>query len=157
MKKKKKVVITIAVAGWVAVGGVTGALTVAGHGEHGHVTTLTAEQIATRLNLGKVSASAYDAKTDPNGLLGRQGQYTSKVNWGSIGTTDDAEQRSSIEVFPNAGDAQARLDYVKGFSGTFVGDGYDYLTGSALLRLSRSYTPDEAKDIENSFRNATGG
>jgi hypothetical protein len=150
----RKNVIRVAVAGWVAAGAVTATLAFTGH-DGGHVTTLTAEQIATRLNLGKVSASAYDAKTDPNGLLGRQGQYTSKVNWGPTGTTDDADQRSSIEVFPNVDDAKARFDYVKGFSDTFIGDGYDYLAGSAVLRLSRSYTPDEAKNIENSFSNAS--
>lgn len=42
-------------------------------------TGLTAEQVAHRMKLRHVTA--YTAATDPNHLLGRQGGYTSKINW----------------------------------------------------------------------------
>lgn len=68
--------------------------------------------------------------TGPNHLLGRNNEYTSKVNWSA----------GSIEVFPaarDARDAQAREAYIKSFTCP-IGDGYDYPDGTALLRLGCS-------------------
>ena len=58
----------------------------------------------------------YTASTDTNHLLGRQGEYTSKVNWG-------ANQDNPIEVFTNLADAQARQQCLSAFRPPF-GDGY---------------------------------
>src|ERR1700727_1298123 len=90
----------------------------------------------------------YTTATDPNHLMGRQGGYTSKVAWedpkaekagaGKPVTADDkgsTEYGGGIEVYPTRAGAQARLEYLKGFTPPF-GDGYDYLAGSAVLRLS---------------------
>lgn len=97
------------------------------------------------MHLGRVTV--YNATTDPNTLLGRQGEYASKVNWGP-------NLDSSIEAgFPALADAQAREQYVEAFKPPF-GDGYDYLVGTALLRLSESYTPAQAKSLEAAFKTA---
>lgn len=104
----------------------------------------TASQIAIAMGITKFTA--YTAVTDPNNLLGRQGEYTSKVNWGS-------NLRNSIEVFANRADAEARLAYGKNFRCPF-GDGYDYLKGTALLRLGCALTPEEAKADEELFTRA---
>jgi hypothetical protein len=156
----RKNVIRAAVVVWVAVGAVTATLAFTGH-DGGHVTTLSAAQISTQLGLGNVTETVYNAKTDINGLLGRQGQYTSKVNWEPTGASSDeidvASRGSSIEVFPSTHDAQARYDYLQAFNGAaFLADGYDYVAGSALLRLNKNYTPAEAHEIENWFRAAAG-
>ena len=104
----------------------------------------SAAVIARHLHLHGVTV--YTAATDPNQLLGRQDEYTSKVNWG-------ADLADSIEVFADPADAQAREQYVSSFPAPF-GDGYDYVTGTALLRLSASYTPAQARALETAFRKA---
>jgi hypothetical protein len=107
----------------------------------------SAEEIAHSMDLDKQPGYvAYTADTDPNHLLGRQGGYTSKINWGG-------DQDSSIEVFPDRTDAQARESYVQGFRCPFR-DGYDDLTDTALLRLSCNDTPSQAKSIEARFHSA---
>lgn len=112
--------------------------------------TLTAEQIAAKMGLKNVFA--YNAQTDPNQLLGRQGEYTSKLNWG--GATSD-ESNNSIEVFAATADAQARYEYLQGFRPPF-GDGYDHLNGVYLLRLSSDWTPAQAAQIKAQFDQAVG-
>jgi hypothetical protein len=93
----------------------------------------------------------YDAKTDPNNLMGRQGEYTSKVEWPPKPGDDMKSAFDSIEAFGNLEDAQARLDYLKAFRAPF-GDGYDYLAGTAILRLSAEHTPAEAAVMERAFK-----
>jgi hypothetical protein len=100
---------------------------------------LTAEQIAQRVDLRQVMA--YTAASDPNHLLGRQGGYTSKINW----------PNGSIEVFSTQAEAQKRKTYLQAFSGTPFGDGYDYLVGTYLLRVFDSQTPTQAHALEAEF------
>lgn len=118
-----------------------------GSGGSSTSTTPTAEKIAARMHISH-PIFAYNAETDPNKLMGRQGGYASKVNWGA-GTADDSH--SSIEVFPTKADMVARASYLSSFDSTFIGDGYDYQNGSALLRLSRDYTPTQAKSMKADF------
>jgi hypothetical protein len=103
----------------------------------------------------------YDATTDPNHLLGRQDEYTSKDAWvdpvavgAGAGSPDgdpgDIEYGGGIEVFPSVADAQARLAYLKAFRPP-IGDGYDYLAGPAILRLSNYLTPTQAAQFHAAF------
>lgn len=92
----------------------------------------------------------FTAKTDPNHLLGRQGGYTSKVEWGS------KDHPSGIEVFPSVALVRKRLVLLQTVQGTFVGDGYDYAAGTALLRLSQNLTPAQATKYSADFRQITG-
>lgn len=108
-----------------------------------HSAVLTAEQIAQRMNLRDVTA--YAAATDPNHLLGRQGGYTSKINW----------PNGSIEVFSTPAEAQKREAYLQAFAGTLVGDGYDYLVGTYLLRIFDNQTPTQAHALETDFLKIT--
>lgn len=82
----------------------------------------------------------YTAATDPNHLLGRNGGYISKVEWSTGG----------IEVYPDAAGAQARLAYLKSFTPP-LGDGYDYISGDAVLRLDASLTPAQAQQFQKAF------
>jgi hypothetical protein len=112
----------------------------------------------------------YTAATDPNAELGRQGGYTSKVAWvdrravkayqasqgdlgfspGLPGERGDVSNGGGIEVFPTAAQAQARARYIQGF-GPMLADGYDYVAGGALLRLSRYLTPAQAQAYKADF------
>lgn len=105
--------------------------------------TVTAESLATHLRASGLPMAgyvAYTAASDPNHLLGRQNEYTSKINWSG----------GSIEVFPTADEAQTRITYLKSF-GPPLGDGYDYISGSAVLRLFTALTPSQAKEYETAF------
>jgi hypothetical protein len=103
----------------------------------------------------------YTPSTDPNHEMGRQGGYTSKVAWqdrravkaGAANPSSDpggTEFGGGIEVFPTAASAQARYEYLRGFQPPF-GDGYDLLTGTAILRLSQYLTPAQAHSYKMAF------
>ena len=78
--------------------------------------------------------TVYTAITDPNHLLGRQGEYTSKVEWTTGG------EESGIEAFADAADAQLRYAYLRAFRPP-IGDGYDYLTVPRSCGWRRSTHP----------------
>ena len=108
----------------------------------------SAEVIAQRM--GMKSLTVYTAVTDPNHLLGRQGEYTSKVEWRAAG------ENSGIEVFTDMPDARMRYVYLRAFRPP-LGDGYDYLDRRAVLRLASIYTPAQASALKASFeRSCTG-
>lgn len=96
-----------------------------------------ADVIARQMKLRNVAV--YTASNDPNHMLGRQGEYTSKINWGP-------SRASSIEVFGTAADARARGQYVSGFRCPF-GDGYDYVSGTALIRIGCDMSPVRAHKL----------
>jgi hypothetical protein len=109
----------------------------------------------------------YTPATDPNHLMGRQGGYTSKVAWqdpraikaGAGSPSSDpggTEFGGGFEVFGTAAGAQARYQYLRGFQAPF-GDGYDYLSGTAILRLSQYLTPAQAHAYKAAFTAAAGG
>ena len=105
----------------------------------------------------------YTPVTDPNHEMGRQGGYTSKVAWADprAARQDAGDTRGSIglgggiEAYPTAAGARARYQYLKGFGPPF-GDGYDYLSGAAVLRLSQYLTPAQARVYLAAFTAAAG-
>jgi len=107
---------------------------------------------AAGLSIGQVKV--YDASSDPNSLLGRPGQYTSKVAFtdANVATSDatdpfDLTNGGSVEVFASRGDATKRKDYIATVTaGLPVLTEYDYLdrSGTVLLRLGHTLTPDQA-------------
>jgi hypothetical protein len=97
----------------------------------------------------------YNASTDPNSLLGRPGEYTSKVAWVDTGipssdrNPSDAggiENGGGIEVFPTASEARTRAAYLYTIdhADPALGVEYDYLAAGVLLRLSQYLIPAEA-------------
>lgn len=92
----------------------------------------------------------YTAETDLNGLLGRPGQYTAKVNFidtsiGSGSSEFNIADGGSIEVFETVEQAEVRAEYLTEIvmaNPAFVE--YDFFNGSILLRVSGTLTPDEA-------------
>ena len=104
-----------------------------------------ADVVARRMGMKHITV--YTAITDPNHLLGRQGEYTSKVEWTTGG------EDSGIEAFADAADAQLRYAYLRAFRPP-IGDGYDYLYRAAILRLASIYTPAQAEALRASFERA---
>ena len=106
-------------------------------------------------------AFTYTAENDPNKLLGRQGGYTSKVSLQDSrlpkvadflsGTASSTDGGAAIECYPDSSGAQDRYQELKGFQGGILGDGYDYVSGSCVLRLSKDLTPTQASQYQKAF------
>lgn len=99
----------------------------------------------------------YTAANDGNHLLGRPGQYVSKVNfrdkrleaWPDF----DSNGGGTIETFASEDDAKKRYDYVHTISSSSsLFAEYEYRDGTVLLRLSHYLTPNQAAEYERAFK-----
>jgi hypothetical protein len=101
------------------------------------------------LGLPIFAVKTFTAANDPNALLGRPGEYTSKANFrdrrlGAPGF-DPIQDGGSVEVFATNTAAQRRYKYVHAITQSApIFFEYDYLHGRALLRLSHRLTPAQA-------------
>ena len=102
-----------------------------------------ADVVARQMGIKHVTV--YTAASDPNHLLGRQDEYTSKIEWTTNG------ENSGIETFSDAPDARARYIYLRAFRPP-IGDGYDYLYRASILRVASIYTPSQAAKLMASFK-----
>ncbi len=114
-----------------------------------------------------LSASfAFTAGNDPNGRLGREGEYTSKVNFGLTSVDPKAvsdvsllvSSGGSIEVFGSTGDAISRASYVSGVQLQVNGKQEIVIAyGCAVLRLSPDLDAEEAGLLIGRFIAAVRG
>ncbi len=118
---------------------------------------LTASSAFTQIS-GKVPAAkpsgTVTAENDPNHLLGRPNEYTSKITFTDSrikasdveGTDKGAVERGgAIEVFANPGDAEARAKYISAVTKNMHALAeYDYVHGTVLVRVSHYLTPTQA-------------
>lgn len=98
------------------------------------------------------------AESDPNHLLGRPGQYTSKVTFADtrIKTADteglqpgDVQLGGSIETFTTPTEAQARAAYIQAATKTIPALAeYDYVHGVHVIRVSHYLTPTQAGEYK---------
>ena len=107
---------------------------------------------------GKVSSAKLSgtvtAENDPNHLLGRPNQYTSKVTFtdsrikaADVAGTEkgDVERGGAIEVFGSPADAAARAKYIQAVTKSMPAlTEYDYVHGTVLIRVSHYLTPAQA-------------
>ena len=111
------------------------------------------EQISGKVTTAKLSGTV-TAANDGNHLLGRPGQYTSKITFedARIKASDveftkkgDVERGGAIEVFASPDDAQARAKYIGAVTKSMpMLAEYDYVHGTILVRVSHYLTPDQA-------------
>lgn len=103
---------------------------------------------------------AYTAETDPNELLGRPGQYTSKANFRDTRLAEqfgdfDPGDGGSIEVFPDVAGARGRSEYVQTLGQIFSPTAeYHFIEENVLLRLSHRLLPEQAEAYEEAFRDS---
>ena len=135
-------------------------------GANATISTPTAAQVVARFtsaHLPVVNVITYTATSDPNNLLGRPNEYTSKTSWSdtripaseTVGLQDgDTQFGGSVEVFPNVADAQARENYIQSVlkSMPALGTEYDYIVGDALIRVSGLLTPAQAAQYASAAR-----
>ena len=94
---------------------------------------------------------AFDAASDPNGLLGRPGQYVIKVSWNDSRLADELDTGGTLEIFDSASDMQSRADYVESIGAStpmFLQWIFVDPTLMAVLRVGRGLTPAEAEEYE---------
>jgi len=118
----------------------------------------TADASVLGANLKAAIPSIKDVLTvtednDPNDLIGRPGGYVSAaVIYDENAECDEPSSAcgGTIEVFATEEDAQKRVDYIQSVQEQMpiVGTEYQYLTGSALLRLSSDLKPSLAAEYE---------
>jgi hypothetical protein len=126
---------------------------------------VTAQQVVTELkahSLPVALASVYTAATDPNHLLGRPGEYTSKADFTDTRLASSATgvaAGGSVEIFPEQSDAVRRAVYIESVTqaAPVAGAEYDYVAGDILLRVSGTLTPAQATAYEDALRQITGG
>lgn len=123
---------------------------------------LTASTIFAKLSVKSATLSGtVTAADDPNHLLGRPNQYTSKVTFTDLrikaadvsGTEKGAVERGgAIEVFADPADAKARAKYIQAVTKSMPAlSEYDYVHGTALVRVSHYLTPDQATVYKEAF------
>ncbi|MFF9178669.1 hypothetical protein [Streptomyces sp. NPDC014793] len=122
---------------------------------------VTARQVLAKLS-DQVGAAKLNtvvtAENDPNKLLGRPQQYTSKVTFTDsriaasdvVGLDkDDSLRGGAVEVFGTAGDAKARSDYIQSVTKSMPALAeYHYLDGPVLVRVSHYLTPKQAGEYK---------
>ena len=107
--------------------------------------------------LSIVETQVYTAETDPNEQLGRPHGYTSKANFADSRLERQEfegnlslDSGGSVEAFDNESDAGERFDFLDAVARGILGE-YHYLRGVVILRVSKSFTPDEAAEYESAF------
>ncbi|MER6224190.1 hypothetical protein ACWCYL_29890 [Streptomyces sp. 900105755] len=119
-------------------------------------------KISTLANTAKLSGTV-TSDNDPNHLLGRPNQYTSKITFDDtrisaddVSGTDkgDVDRGGAIEVFGSPADAQARAKYLQSVTKSLpMLSEYDYVHGAVLVRLSHYLTPKQAADYKTATSN----
>lgn len=118
---------------------------------------LTATTAFTKLSAAVKTAKlsgTVTAANDPDHLLGRPNQYTSKVTFSDsrikasdvAGTSKgDVTRGGEIEVFADAASAEARAKYIEAVTKSMPALAeYDYVHGAVLVRVSMLLTPAQA-------------
>jgi hypothetical protein len=115
---------------------------------------LTSALRSNGLPIGRVVI--LDTRTDPNHLLGRPGQYTSKTLWADsrYPQVDPSNlPDNTIEVFPTVQSAIDRQRYVDAvIKGTPLLTQYIFREGRYVMRLQKEIVPDEAAQYEQALK-----
>lgn len=101
---------------------------------------------------------------DPNGKLNKQGGYTATVYFLSDYVDQDEVFASgdianevidkgtagggAVEVYANEDDANKRNDYLAGFDGTILSNGYHTVHGTCVIRISDEMTASQQQELE---------
>ncbi|MEU3334832.1 hypothetical protein ACWCQ1_21970 [Streptomyces sp. NPDC002144] len=111
------------------------------------------EQISRVVRTANMTGTV-TAANDPNQLLGRPDEYTSKVTFSDSfvpanavtgAAPGDVERGGAVEVFTDPAAAKARADHIQGVTrSTPALAEYDYVHGRVLVRVSRYVPPARA-------------
>lgn len=129
------------------------------------VLALTAAQVTHALQARGLPVTGIEvltAASDPNHLLGRPGEYTSKTEFADSRITGEAGQGvaagGSVEVFAGHAGAVRRARYIQAIvqADPALGAEYDYVAGAVLLRVSGQLIPAQALRYRAALAAITG-
>lgn len=119
---------------------------------------LTAKAVADKLTAAGLpieNVVVVDEATDSNKLMGRPGQYVSKVYFGDrrhAGEGMEPKEQNTVETFASEADATRRREYVqKVTEGMPMFTQYIIQSGPVVVRLDKALTPAEAKEYESAL------
>lgn len=127
------------------------------------ITSMTSKEIASKLKSAGFplkNVITYTSKTDPNGLLGRPNQYTSKTSFADnrLEQENDDPNGGTIEVFKTKADATKRKKYIESVTeGLSFLQSYIYQYDNVLIRLSYDLTPSQVKVYTTAFKAMQNG
>lgn len=117
------------------------------------VTASDAVAALEKAGIKVIDVHVFTEQDDSNRLLGRPGQYTSKISFFDARHPRSAdggdEGENTIEVFATAEDARRRYDYVDGITKNLpMLMQYQVLKGRLLARFDKVLLPSEVKQYE---------
>lgn len=108
-------------------------------------------EMIKQANIPIVDVYSYDEKTDPNGLLGRPGQYIEKLMWQDARVLEKVCE-ATVEIFINKKDLEIRKNYLKRVWDFMpITRQYIYEYKNALIRVDFELLPSDAKSYEILF------
>ena len=105
--------------------------------------------------IGRIEA--FDESSDPNGKLGRPGEYISKADFEDTRIDQIGEYLigGTLETFENSSDCIKRYEYLKSLQdpslGAFGVTQYIYKYDNVLLRIEYDLTPEQAQEYHARF------
>ena len=104
----------------------------------------------------------YDEVSDPNGLIGQPGGYTSKTDYGCVGYAKDYEGKwvgGTLEAYNDTTGAKNRFDHIANAYTQMpsVLDCHMYLRGNAVLRINLGIVEKDALTILEVFESVVDG
>ena len=120
------------------------------------ITSPTEEWTIERLSQIKnvAETKAVTSNNDPNGLLNKDGGYSSciyfNVNSDNIKkVTGDDIINEGVEIYPTLQSALNRCDYLSQFDGTLLYSGSYAIIGTCVIRTSYKLNDQEQVDLTN--------
>jgi len=97
---------------------------------------------------------------NPDGLLGKEGGYSSCVYFAVLGVNQNevpgnsivekgTDAGGAIEVYPSLADAEQRVEYLSGFDGTVLYSGSYAIVGTMVIRTSYKLTDEQQFELTN--------
>jgi hypothetical protein len=126
---------------------------------------MTAAQVTRALRthgLPVTGIRVLTAASDPNHLLGRPGEYTSKTEFADSRKAGEAgpgvAAGGSVEVYQDHAGAVRRARCIQSIvqAAPVLGAEYDYVAGAVLLRVSGQLTPAQARRYRAALTVITG-
>ncbi len=120
----------------------------------GQITLKQVQEAMTQAKLPIGGMTVFDAKTDPNSLLGRPFGYLEKATWYDTRAGEkDASSECTVEIFKNAAAAGKRKKYLDAISESLpILSQYSYLRKNILLRATKILTPEQAAEYERAIK-----
>lgn len=134
------------------------------------------EELKKEESIKTKSAKNFNKDNDPNSLMGKDNQYTSKISWkdSSITLSDSDEYAGTIEFFRCKEDAKLRKDYINGvvnaINENFSSEKYGSLgsifakqgmiahsKGNVLISISTAFSEEKREKYFDTFDSVLKG